>query len=212
MTIDEIMRMAPVIPVMMIDDVDTAVPLARALVDGGLKVLEITLRTPVALDAITEILGEVEGAVVGAGTVLGPRQLEDVSHIGCAFAVSPGFTTDLLYAAEASPCPLLPGAVSASELMQLLERGYRRQKFFPAEAAGGSAFLKSIASPLPEAKFCPTGGINLANAKTYLDLPNVLCVGGSWVVPKDAIDAGDWDRITGLAKQASRLCETEETS
>jgi 2-dehydro-3-deoxyphosphogluconate aldolase/(4S)-4-hydroxy-2-oxoglutarate aldolase len=205
MTIDQIMRTAPVIPVMMIDDVDTAVPLAKALVDGGLKVLEITLRTSAAMDAIKAILGEVEGAVVGAGTVLGPRQLEEVSNIGCAFAVSPGFTPVLLNAATASPCPLLPGAASASEVMQLLERGYDRQKFFPAEAAGGSAFLKSIASPLPEAKFCPTGGINLANANEYLALPNVICVGGSWVVPKNVIAAGQWDRITSLAHEACRL-------
>ena len=210
MTTDGIMRMAPVIPVMMIDDVETAVPLAKALVDGGLNVLEITLRTAAAIEAIKVILDEVEGAVVGAGTVLTPRQLEAVGHIGCAFAVSPGFTPALLDAATASPCALLPGAASASEVMQLLERGYRRQKFFPAEGAGGTGFLKSIASPLPDAKFCPTGGISLANAGSYLDLPNVLCVGGSWVVPKDAIDAGDWGRIKGLAEEACRLRATED--
>ena len=212
MTIDQIKRMAPVLPVMMFDDVDTAVPLVRSLVVGGLKVLEITLRTPAAVDAITEILSEVEGAVVGAGTVLGPRQLEEVSHIGCAFVVSPGITTDLLHAADGSACPLLAAVASASEVMELLKSGYSRQKFFPAKAACGSAFQKSIASPLPEAKFSPTGGISLANAGTYLTLPNVLCVGGSWVVPKEAIDVGDWIRIRGLAERASRLCETQEMS
>ncbi|MEM8950464.1 MAG: bifunctional 4-hydroxy-2-oxoglutarate aldolase/2-dehydro-3-deoxy-phosphogluconate aldolase [Pseudomonadota bacterium] len=210
MTIDQIMRTAPVIPVMMIDDVADAVPLARALVKGGLKVLEITLRTPAAMDAMRAILDEVEDAIVGAGTILNPEQLDDVAKIGSAFAVSPGSTPDLLAAAASSPCPLLPGAASASEVMQLLERGYDRQKFFPAEAAGGSAFLKSIASPLPEAKFCPTGGISLANAGTYLDLPNVICVGGSWVVPKDAIASGNWDRITELAVEACQLRATKD--
>lgn len=212
MTTDEIMRMAPVIPVMMIDDPTEAVPLSKALVDGGLKVLEITLRTPAAMEAIEVILGEVEGAVVGAGTVLEPRQLEQVGKIGCAFAVSPGFTPTLLDAASALPCPLLPGAASASEVMQLLERGYDRQKFFPAEAAGGAAFLKSIASPLPEAKFCPTGGIGAANAGTYLDLPNVLCVGGSWVVPQKAIKNRNWDLIKQLSIEACQLCRLEQTA
>ncbi|MGI9504643.1 MAG: bifunctional 4-hydroxy-2-oxoglutarate aldolase/2-dehydro-3-deoxy-phosphogluconate aldolase [Geminicoccaceae bacterium] len=211
MTIDRIMRMAPVIPVMVIEDVKAAVPLARALVGGGLKVLEITLRTPAALDAITQILGEVEDAVVGAGTVLDPAQLEHVAKIGCAFAVSPGFTPALLDAAATSPCPLLPGAASASEVMQLLERGYDRQKFFPAEGAGGTGFLKSIASPLPAAKFCPTGGIGPVNAKAYLALPNVLCVGGSWVVPKEAIMAGKWDVIACLSSEACRLRASESS-
>lgn len=205
MTLDQIMRTAPVIPVMMIDELDHAVPLARALVKGGLKVLEITLRTPVALDAIKAIIAEVEGAIVGAGTVLTPKQLDQVTALGCQFAVSPGFTPALLDAARPSPCPLLPGAASASEVMQLLERGMNRMKFFPAEAAGGAPFLKSIASPLPEAKFCPTGGIGPDNAKSYLALPNVLCVGGSWVVPKEAIVAGDWAKITDLATDAATI-------
>lgn len=205
MNLDHIMREAPVIPVMMIDSLDHAVPLARALVQGGLKVLEITLRTPVAIDAIKAIISEVEGAIVGAGTILTAKQLDDVAALGCKFAVSPGFTKALLDAAKASPCPLLPGAASASEIMQLLDQGLNRLKFFPAEAAGGAAFLKSVASPLPEAKFCPTGGIGPLNAKTYLDLPNVLCVGGSWVVPKDAIAAGDWGKIETLATEASAL-------
>ena len=205
MTLDQIMRTAPVIPVIVIDDINHAVPLARALVKGGLKVLEITLRTPAAMDAIEAIIQDVDNAIVGAGTVLTPKQLEEVTAIGCKFAVSPGFTSALLDAAKASPCPLLPGAATATEVMQLLERGRDRLKFFPAEAAGGAALLKSLASPLPEAQFCPTGGISPGNAKTYLDLPNVLCVGGSWVVPKDAIAAGDWDRIERLAAEASAL-------
>ena len=205
-SIDEIMRAAPVIPVIVIDDLDHAVPLARALVKGGLKVLEITLRTPTAMEAIETIIGEVEGAIVGAGTVLTPKQLEEVTALGCKFAVSPGFTPALLDAATTSPaCPLLPGAASASEVMQLLDHGHDHLKFFPAEAAGGVPFLKSVASPLPEAKFCPTGGVGPGNARSYLDLPNVLCVGGSWVVPKDAIAAGDWARIEDLAAEAAAL-------
>lgn len=205
MSLDAIMRTAPVIPVMMIDDIEHAVPLARALVEGGLKVLEITLRTPVAMEAIERIQGEVEGAIVGAGTVLSPKQLEAVAALGCRFAVSPGFTPALLDAAGSSPCPLLPGAASASEVMQLLDHGYDRLKFFPAEAAGGASFLKSIASPLPEAQFCPTGGIGPENAGTYLALPNVICVGGSWVVPKDVIAAGSWAEIERLAAEAFQL-------
>ena len=205
MTLDQIMRTAPIIPVMVIDDIDHAVPLARALVEGGLNVLEITLRTSIAMDAIKAILAEVEDAIVGAGTVLFPEQLEEVAEIGCKFAVSPGFTPALLDSAAAIPCPLLPGAASATEVMQLLERGHNRLKFFPAEAAGGAAFLKSIASPLPDAKFCPTGGIGADNAASYLALPNVLCVGGSWVAPKEAIASGDWGKIEGLAAKAARL-------
>jgi 2-dehydro-3-deoxyphosphogluconate aldolase/(4S)-4-hydroxy-2-oxoglutarate aldolase len=205
MTLDEIMRSAPVIPVMMIDDLDHAVPLAHALVEGGLKVLEVTLRTPAALDAIRAIIAEVEGAIVGAGTVLTPEQLEHVAALRCKFAVSPGFTPALLDAAATSPCPLLPGAATASEVMQLLDRGHDRMKFFPAEAAGGAPFLKSLASPLPDAKFCPTGGIGSKNAASYLALPNVLCVGGSWVVPTDVIAASDWNTIKNLAADATRL-------
>ena len=204
-SIDAIMRTAPVIPVIVIDDLAHAVPLARALVKGGLKVLEITLRTPAAMDALRAIQSEVEGAIVGAGTVLAPKQLEAVTALGCRFAVSPGFTPALLDAAEASPCPLLPGAATAAEVMQLLERGHDRLKFFPAEAAGGVPMLKSLASPLPQAKFCPTGGVGPDNARTYLDLPNVLCVGGSWVAPKGAVAAGDWARIETLAAEAAGL-------
>lgn len=205
MTLDQIMRTAPVIPVIVIDEIDHAVPLARALVKGGLKVLEITLRTPAAMDAIEAIMAEVEGAIVGAGTILTPKQLEEVTALGCKFAVSPGFTPALLDAAKDSPCPLLPGAATAAEVMQLLEHGYDRLKFFPAEAAGGVPFLKSLVSPLPDAKFCPTGGVGPDNAKDYLGLPNVLCVGGSWVVPKEAVAAGDWGRIKELAAESINL-------
>jgi len=205
MRIGEIMEAAPVIPVVVIKDVADAVPLARALVAGGLEVVEITLRTEAAMEAIRRIRGEVEGAVVGAGTVLSPRQLEEVARLGCAFAVSPGVTPSLLDAAEASPCPLLPGAATASEVMQLIERGITHQKFFPAEPAGGVAYLQALASPLPEARFCPTGGIDLERARRYLALANVLCVGGSWVVPDDAIQSKDWTRITELAREAAAL-------
>ena len=205
MNTDQIMRSVAVIPVMLIDDLETAVPLSRALVAGGLNVLEITLRTPVALAAIEAIIGEVEGAVVGAGTVLNPKQLEQITKLGCKFAVSPGATPALLDAANQSPCPLLPGTATASEVMQLLDRGYTRMKFFPAEAAGGIPMLKSLASPLQDAKFCPTGGIGLANAPNYLALDNVLCVGGSWMAPKTAIETKQWDKITSLARQTAHL-------
>lgn len=205
MNTDQIMQRCPVIPVMVIEDLAHAVPLAKALVAGGLTVLEITLRTSVAMEAIKAIIGEVEGAIVGAGTVLSPSQLAEVGKLGCAFAVSPGFTNSLLDAAQTEPVPLLPGASSASEVMQLLERGYNRQKFFPAGPAGGVPFLKSMGSPLPEAKFCPTGGVSLANAKDYLVLDNVLCVGGSWVAPPKAVIEGAWDEIEQLARDAAQL-------
>ena len=204
MNLDSIMRTGPVIPVMVIDAPEQAVPAARALVTGGIRVLEITLRTPVALGAIEAIMGEVEGAVVGAGTVLDGRQLAQVAKLGCAFAVSPGFTEPLLDAAEGSPCPLLPGATTAAEVMRLLERGHDRQKFFPAEPSG-TAFLAALASPLPEAKFCPTGGIDANNAGRYLALPNVVCVGGAWVVPPAMVREGRFEEITALAREAAAL-------
>jgi 2-dehydro-3-deoxyphosphogluconate aldolase/(4S)-4-hydroxy-2-oxoglutarate aldolase len=196
---------APVVPVLVIDSVETALPLARALVAGGLPLLEITLRTDAALDVIEAIAGEVEGAVVGAGTVLTPEQLAAVERRGARFAVSPGATEVLLDAAQAGAVPLLPGAATASEVMRLLERGYREMKFFPAEPAGGVAYLKALASPLPEARFCPTGGIDAGRAKEYLALPSVICVGGSWVAPTDALRSGDWARITNLARDAAAL-------
>jgi 2-dehydro-3-deoxyphosphogluconate aldolase/(4S)-4-hydroxy-2-oxoglutarate aldolase len=195
----------PVVPVLVIEDVSTAVPLARALVAGGLPLLEITLRTAAALDVIRAIGGEVEDAIVGAGTVLTPRQLDEVAACGARFAVSPGATENLLQAAREHAVPLLPGAATASEVMRLLELGYAHMKFFPAEPAGGIALLKALVSPLPDARFCPTGGIDAERAKAYLALPNVVCVGGSWVAPSDAIRRGDWSRITDLAKAATAL-------
>lgn len=204
LTTDDLMRRVPVIPVIVIDRREDAVPLAEALVAGGLDVLEITLRTPAAMDAMKAIMGEVEGALVGAGTVRDPDQLAACARLGCAFAVSPGFTPRLLEAAKESPCPLLPGAATATEMMMLADAGFDRQKFFPAGPAGGIAYLKAIASPLPDIRFCPTGGIDAASANDYLKLANVLCVGGSWVVPKKAIEIGDWGTVTRLASEAVR--------
>ncbi len=199
------LKLAPVVPVMVIENVKDAVPLARALVKGGLPVLEITLRTEAALECIRAIVAEVEGAVIGSGTVLTPQQLRDSRKAGCTFAVSPGSTGKLLGAAEDEDIALLPGGVTASECMALLEWGYSIQKFFPAEPAGGAPYLASLASPLPQVKFCPTGGITPALAPSYLKLSNVLTVGGSWMIPKALIAAGDWAGIEKLAKEASTL-------
>lgn len=199
------LKRAPVVPVMVIDDVKSAVPLARALVNGGLPVLEITLRTDAAMESMRAILAEVEGAIVGAGTVLTPQQFKQVAKLGCAFAVSPGSTGQLLGAAEDDDMPLLPGGVTASEVMALLEWGYRLQKFFPAEPAGGIAYLASLASPIPQVQFCPTGGITVQSAPSYLKLSNVITVGGSWMLPKALVAAGDWTAIEALAKAAAAL-------
>ena len=193
-----------VVPVLAVQSVDTGVALARALVAGGLSVLEITLRTAAALEAIRAIGREVD-AVVGAGTVLGPEQYRAAARAGARFVVSPGATQSLLAYADASETPFLPGAATPSEIMALLERGYTCMKFFPAEPAGGVACLDALAGPLPEACFCPTGGIDAGRAARYLALPNVLCVGGSWVAPGDAVAAGDWPRITALARAAAAL-------
>jgi 2-dehydro-3-deoxyphosphogluconate aldolase / (4S)-4-hydroxy-2-oxoglutarate aldolase len=203
--LEDLLARTPMVPVLVIDSVATAIPLARALVAGGLPILEITLRTETALDAIRAIGEEVEGAVVGAGTVLRPRQLEQVGKVGARFAVSPGATETILDAARDSPVPLLPGAATASEVMRLLECGHRFMKFFPAEPAGGIAYLQALSSPLPEARFCPTGGIDAKRARTYLSLSNVVCVGGSWVAPGDAVRTGDWARVKALAKEAAAL-------
>ena len=200
----EICRLAPVVPVLVIDDLGHARKLAEALVAGGLPVLEVTLRTPVALDAI-RIMAEVTGGVVGAGTLLTPADVKAAKAAGAVFGVSPGATQRLLDACAEYELPLLPGAATASEIMTLLELGYTVQKFFPAEQSGGAGFLKSIGSPIPQVKFCPTGGIGLSNARDYLSLPNVLCVGGSWVAPKDAMSRGDWAAITKLAAEAVTL-------
>jgi 2-dehydro-3-deoxyphosphogluconate aldolase/(4S)-4-hydroxy-2-oxoglutarate aldolase len=197
-------NLAPVIPVLVLDDVATARPLAEALVAGGLPVLEVTLRTPVALDVISE-MAKVEGGVVGAGTLLTPQDVKNAVDAGATFGVSPGATDTLLEACEAADLPLLPGAATSSEVMRLLERGYRVQKFFPAETNGGAPALKAIGAPLPQVKFCPTGGVSPKNAPIYLGLSNTLCVGGSWVAPKDLIAAKDWSAIEALAAEAAAL-------
>ncbi|WP_121746715.1 bifunctional 4-hydroxy-2-oxoglutarate aldolase/2-dehydro-3-deoxy-phosphogluconate aldolase [Streptomyces sp. E2N166] len=200
-----VLDLAPVVPVVVVDDLADAVPLARALVAGGLPAIEVTLRTPVALDAIRAIAGEVPGAVVGAGTVITPGQVGDVVAAGARFLVSPGWTDVLLEAMRASGVPFLPGVSTTSEVVALLERGVREMKFFPAEAAGGTAYLKALAAPLPQARFCPTGGIGPASAPEYLALPNVGCVGGSWMLPKDAVADRDWGRVERLAREAAGL-------
>lgn len=200
-----ILKLQPVVPVLVVEDAASAVPLARALVAGGLKAIEITLRTPAALDAIRAVASEVEGAVTGAGTILDADQYEAAVTAGSQFIVSPGTTGELLDAADDSDVPLLPGAVTASEVMALRDEGYNVLKFFPAEQAGGAAFLKSLSSPLAGTFFCPTGGISLKNANDYLSLPNVVCVGGSWVAPKDLVAQGDWAGITKLASEAFAL-------
>ena len=200
----EICRLAPVVPVLVIDDLAHARPLAEALVAGGLPALEVTLRTPAALDAI-RAMAEVPGGVVGAGTLLTPTDVKAAKAAGARFGVSPGATDRIIAACEDEGLPLLPGAATASEIMALLERGYTVQKFFPAEQAGGAAYLKSIGSPIPQVRFCPTGGISLKLAPDYLTLKNILCVGGSWVAPKDAMLRGDWAAITILAREAAGL-------
>ncbi|MET9439106.1 bifunctional 4-hydroxy-2-oxoglutarate aldolase/2-dehydro-3-deoxy-phosphogluconate aldolase [Streptomyces sp. NPDC006551] len=196
---------APVVPVVVIEDAADAVPLARALVAGGLPVIEVTLRTSAALDAIRAIAAEVPDAVVGAGTVISAAGVTDAVGAGSRFLVSPGWTDGLLDAMRASGVPFLPGVSTTSEVVALLERGVREMKFFPAEAAGGVPYLKSLAGPLPQARFCPTGGVSLASAPSYLALPNVGCVGGTWMLPADALAARDWARVETLAREAAGL-------
>jgi 2-dehydro-3-deoxyphosphogluconate aldolase / (4S)-4-hydroxy-2-oxoglutarate aldolase len=203
--VEATMRLAPVIPVVIIDDAQHAVPMARALVAGGVPAIEVTLRTPAALDAIRAIANEVEGAVVGVGTVLTAKDLHAAEQAGARFAVSPGVSPNLLAAADNSALPLLPGVATASEAMSLLERGYRHLKFFPAVPAGGAKLLGAWASPLPQLRFCPTGGISLLSAPDFLALSNVLCVGGSWLTPNDKLKRGDWDGIEQLAREAALL-------
>lgn len=200
-----LLDIAPVVPVVVLADPADAVPLARALVAGGLPAIEVTLRTPAALDAIRAIAGEVPDAVVGAGTVITPAQVSDCVAAGARFLVSPGWTDVLLEAMRESGLPFLPGVSTTSEVVALLERGVREMKFFPAEAAGGTAYLKSLAGPLPGARFCPTGGIGPGNAAEYLSLPNVGCVGGTWMLPADAIATRDWGRVETLAREAAAL-------
>jgi 2-dehydro-3-deoxyphosphogluconate aldolase/(4S)-4-hydroxy-2-oxoglutarate aldolase len=203
--VERAMRLAPVIPVVVIEDALAAVPMARALVAGGTPAIEVTLRTAAALEAVRAIAAEVEGAVVGVGTVLGEADLRAAHAAGARFAVSPGATARLLDAAEDVPLPLLPGAATASEAMALLERGYRHLKFFPAVPAGGTRLLAAWAGPLPQLRFCPTGGISATSATEFLALPNVLCVGGSWLTPADRLAAADWAGIEQLARAAAAL-------
>ncbi|WP_380052611.1 bifunctional 4-hydroxy-2-oxoglutarate aldolase/2-dehydro-3-deoxy-phosphogluconate aldolase [Falsihalocynthiibacter sp. SS001] len=200
----EICLLAPVVPVLVVDDAAHARPLAEALIAGGLPALEVTLRTPAALDVIKE-MAEVKGGVVGAGTLLTPADVRAAKEAGAQFGVSPGATDVLLDACEAEDMPLLPGIATSSEAMRLLERGYTTQKFFPAEANGGAKALGAIGGPIPQVKFCPTGGVSLANAPDYLGLSNTLCVGGSWVAPKKLVEAGDWAGIEALAREAAAL-------
>ena len=199
------LKLQPVVPVLIIEDAKSAVPLARALVAGGLRAIEITLRTAAALEAVRLVAREVEGAVVGAGTILNASHYAAAVDAGSQFIVSPGTTQELLDVARQSDIPLLPGAATASEVMALREEGYKVLKFFPAEQAGGAAYLKALSSPLAGTLFCPTGGISLKNAMDYLSLPNVVCVGGSWVAPKELVSAGDWAGITKLASEAAAL-------
>lgn len=206
-----VLDLAPVLPVVVLSDAADAVPLARALVAGGLRAIEVTLRTPAALDGIRAIAEEVPEAVVGAGTVITPDQVTRCVAAGARFLVSPGWTETLLAAMRESGVPFLPGVSTASEVVALLERGVREMKFFPARAAGGTAYLRSLAGPLPDARFCPTGGITEASAPEYLALPNVGCVGGSWMVPADAVAAGDWARIEELARGAAGLRDAGAT-
>jgi 2-dehydro-3-deoxyphosphogluconate aldolase/(4S)-4-hydroxy-2-oxoglutarate aldolase len=205
---DSLLKLAdhgPVIPVIVIEDLAHAVPLARALVAGGVKVLEVTLRTPVALQAIEAMAREVPEAIVGAGTLRTAADARAVKNAGAAFAVSPGFTDSLSAACRAVELPLLPGVSSASEVMRAADAGHSFLKLFPATAAGGVALLKGLAGPFPDIAFCPTGGITPETAPQFLALPNVKVCGGSWLSPKDALQSGDWARITRLAREASAL-------
>ncbi|MDD5229581.1 MAG: bifunctional 4-hydroxy-2-oxoglutarate aldolase/2-dehydro-3-deoxy-phosphogluconate aldolase [Methylococcales bacterium] len=198
----DVLNASPVMPVMVIQDLENAIPLAKALVAGGIRVLEITLRTAVALEAIRQISQEVPEAIVGAGTILTPEQLKAAEDAGAVFAISPGLTPTLLAAAQKSAIALIPGISSLSELMLGMEYGLDHFKFFPAENAGGIPMLKAIAGPIPQVTFCPTGGISLANYNDYLKLSNVACVGGSWLAPADVVKNKDWAKVTELAQQA----------
>ncbi|MCW2842473.1 MAG: 4-hydroxy-2-oxoglutarate aldolase [Nocardioides sp.] len=201
----ELLSLVPVVPVVVVDDLAHAVPVARALVAGGLPVIELTLRTPVALDAIRAIADQVPEILVGAGTIVTPGQAKEALDAGAQFLVSPGSTPSLLAAMAETGLPFLPGTATVSEVLAVLEAGLTELKFFPAEASGGAAFLRSIASPVPQARFCPTGGITAGSAPSYLSLPNVGCVGGSWLTPADALAAGDWGRVEELARAAAAL-------
>ncbi len=201
----DVMRDAAVIPVLVLNDLAHAVPLARALAAGGIRMLEVTLRTPVALACIEAIAREVPEAIAGAGTVRGAADVQAVAMAGARFAVSPGYTRAVGKACYETGLPLLPGVATASEVMAALEDGFNDLKFFPAVQAGGVAMLKALAGPFKDTRFCPTGGLSMANAHEFLALPNVVCVGGSWLAPPEALAAGDWARITRLARAAAEL-------
>jgi len=205
MLVKDIMQKTQVIPVLVINKIEDAIPLAKALVEGGLNVLEITLRTPIAIEAIKEIKQVLPNALVGSGTVINPSTLNDSLNAGVDFIVSPGTSPELLAEVHNTSAPLLPGASTPSEVMNLMAQGFNAMKFFPAEAAGGVNMLKSIGGPLPQVTFCPTGGINLNNAEKYLALNNVACVGGTWMLNKKLIEQKHWSEITRLAEQASQL-------
>ncbi|KEI44277.1 bifunctional 4-hydroxy-2-oxoglutarate aldolase/2-dehydro-3-deoxy-phosphogluconate aldolase [Saccharopolyspora rectivirgula] len=201
----EVLQLAPVIPVVALDDAAQAVPLAQALLRGGIRTIEVTLRTPAAVDAIERIAGAVPEMVVGAGTITEPEQIKPAVAAGAQYLVTPGSTERLLDALDSAGVPFLAGASTVSEAMRLAERGLSAMKFFPAEQSGGVGFLKAVAGPLPQLRFCPTGGINPQNAASYLALPNVGCVGGSWLAPKDLLAAGEWGRVEELAREAASL-------
>ena len=201
-----ILDISPVIPVVVIEDPDHAVPLARALVAGGIGVIEVTLRTPTALESVRRIAAEVPEIVLGAGTILAPDHATDAAKAGAGFLVSPGTTPGLLAAMVDTGLPLLPGAATVSEAMALRERGHTELKFFPAEPAGGASYLKAIGGPLPDLRFCPTGGITLERVPAYLALSSVTCVGGTWIAPAAAIASQDWDGITAAARETVAAC------
>ncbi|NGM88783.1 bifunctional 4-hydroxy-2-oxoglutarate aldolase/2-dehydro-3-deoxy-phosphogluconate aldolase [Parapusillimonas sp. SGNA-6] len=205
----ELLQQSPVMPVIVINDLDTAADLARALVAGGVRSLEITLRSEFALQAITLISTEVPEALVGVGTVRGAQQLEAAIEAGARFGVSPGLTPDIAQAARDAGLPFLPGVATPSEAMYAADQGFTVQKLFPASAVGGISLLKALYGPLPDIVFCPTGGINASNARDYLDQPNVACVGGSWLTPATAVAATDWGVITTLARQACELARPQ---
>jgi 2-dehydro-3-deoxyphosphogluconate aldolase/(4S)-4-hydroxy-2-oxoglutarate aldolase len=205
MNIQTILSAGPVMPVIVLDQVADAVPLARALVAGGIRVLEVTLRTPAALDCMRAIAAEVPDAILGAGTVVTPGDLDAAAAAGAVFAVSPGASPDLLRAGREAAIPLLPGVMTPSDVINALAAGYTAMKLFPAAQAGGLGMLKALGGPFPQVRFCPTGGIDLASAPTFLALPNVACVGGSWLTPADRVKAGDWAAITELARAAAAL-------
>ncbi|MDP2496008.1 bifunctional 4-hydroxy-2-oxoglutarate aldolase/2-dehydro-3-deoxy-phosphogluconate aldolase [Shimia thalassica] len=198
----DICRLAPIMPVLVVQDAAQAIPLAKSLIAGGLPALEVTLRTPAALDVI-RAMSSLEGCAVGAGTLVTPQDVRDAKAAGATFGVSPGTTDSLIEACLQEDLPLIPGTASASESMRLLESGFTVQKFFPAEASGGAPALKAIGGPLPQISFCPTGGVSLSNAKSYLSLPNVICAGGSWVAPEALVSQGRWADIEALAREAS---------